>query len=172
MSETNRLLRNQKLSRVKKLIKKGFHRNFFNNFHEYSQNIFKLWKDLASNLGVNPKTKTVTFAIKMFYYTIRIYHKDKALQVPYEIPIPVDLRVFKITQKLGLITTREFSQKNAEQVRRIWQRIAEFSRVPPIHIDVLLWMLGSLRQYEGLLLGLAKKHEKVSIILEIISMVK
>jgi len=171
-SKTNRVLLKQKTHRIEKLVNRDFHKTLFHRFNEYSQDLFKLWSDLAVNLNADRKTKTIVFAVKMFYYAIRASHGNKILRVPLQIPIPVDLRVFRISHKLGLVRGRRFTQKQAKLVQETWQRVASVSGIAPLHIDVLLWMLGSLNEYKELLLRLAKKHKRVPIVMKIISMAK
>lgn len=172
LSKSNKVLLKQKMHRIKKLVNKGFHKAFFYYFDEYSQDLFKFWNDLAVNLNVGRKTKTVVFTVKMLYYAIRASRRGRIPQVPFEIPIPVDLRVFKVSYKLGLISNYQSTQKQVRFIQEIWQKIASISGIAPLHIDVLLWMLGSLNEYKELLLKLAKKYKKAPTVLKLILMVE
>lgn len=171
-SKTNKALLKQKMNRVKKLLSRNFHKILFSRFNEYSQDLLKFWNDLAISLSADRRTKTIVFSVKMFYYSIRVFYKNRVPEVPLEIPIPVDLRVFKVSYKLGLVSEHQFTQRQVKNIQEIWQRIANISGIAPLHVDVLLWMLGSLSEYKELLLRLAKKYKRVPVILKIIYMVK
>jgi len=171
LSEANKLLLRQKLNRIERLVRRKFHERLLKHFDEYAQDLSKLWDDLAASLNANKEAKTVVFAVKMFYYAVRAA-SDQLLEIPYEIPIPVDLRVLRTSYKLGLISNYKFSQKHVKIVQSAWHRVAEISGIPPLHIDVLLWMLGSLKDYKELLLDLARRYKKTPVLLKIMSMVK
>jgi DNA-(apurinic or apyrimidinic site) lyase len=71
--------------------------------------------------------KTINFAIKMYGYAIRIEYK-KFIPYPFEIPIPLDSRILKLTKVLTNQDPIEY-----------WNYIALRSKVPPLHIDSIIW---------------------------------
>lgn len=109
-----------------------------------------LAKETAKCLKTSANTKTVVFSIKMLYYVHRAQGLDTVL--PFELPIPVDRRVVYITYMSGLIdiTSNNYKYKylvdallkNADVIKKVWSIIALESRVPPLHIDSVVWYFG------------------------------
>jgi len=94
---------------------------------EYYENMVLLRDELAKRLN-SPKTaKTIVFAVKMFGYAMRVA-TGRFRPYPTEIPIPLDSRIERATRQL-----------TDENPLRFWNRIAEETEVPPLHIDSLLW---------------------------------
>ncbi|MDN5358241.1 MAG: DNA-(apurinic or apyrimidinic site) lyase [Candidatus Diapherotrites archaeon] len=122
-SRTNKRLANIKVKRLEKM------ENFLLAMRpeKYYENMVQLWKDLAQILGTPRNTKTTVFAVKMFGYAMRIAN-GKFIPYPFEIPIPVDSRIKKFTEKLG-----------AGKPIPFWNEVAKKSGVPPLHIDSILW---------------------------------
>ena len=96
---------------------------------EYAENLLSLWRIIYTSLGMKKEAKTVVFSIKMFNYSTRITF-NKRFIIPFEIPIPLDSRILKITRALGIKSNEiEF-----------WHNIAREVNIPPLHIDSLLWV--------------------------------
>ncbi|MBP1448772.1 MAG: N-glycosylase/DNA lyase [Thermoproteus sp.] len=116
----------------------------------YSPNLDDLlrsWRELADVLGAEGDAKTIVFAIKILNY-VYMCCRGRARPAPFEIPIPVDYRVAKLTSCMGLVDIGpEEALRRREEVQRIWSRIAEASGVPPLHIDTLLWLAGRVVLY-------------------------
>jgi len=93
----------------------------------YYTHMTALQKDLARTLETGRNAKTVVFAVKMFGYAMRIA-TGEFRPYPMDIPIPVDSRIRKLTERL-----------NRNNPARFWQDVAEQTRVPPLHIDSILW---------------------------------
>jgi len=93
------------------------------NVNKYYEDMIALQHDLAKVLSTQKNAKTVVFAVKMFGYAMRIA-TGEFRPYPMEVPIPVD--------------------------SRFWQEVAERTRVPPLHIDSILWpaMSGDLEVEE------------------------
>ncbi len=87
-----------------------------------------LWRRVYTVMRAQPGAKTVVFAVKMCGYAWRAWSGDFR-PFPMEIPIPADRRVEHITKRLG-----------GEDPRAFWQRVAEASGVPPLHIDSVIWV--------------------------------
>ena len=122
-SKTNRRITNVKLKRLERA--EPFLTSI--NAKEYYDNMVALQHELAKTLGTQRNAKTVVFAVKMFGYAMRIA-TGEFRPYPMEIPIPVDSRIQRLTERLG--------EKNPI---RFWQKIAEETGVPPLHIDSILW---------------------------------
>ncbi len=122
-SRTNRRLVGTKVKRLKRVD--AFLQAM--DPDRYYADMVRLRDDLAKVLGTNKSAKTIVFAVKMFGYAMRIA-TGEFRQYPFEVPIPVDSRIKRITEKLGGGDPTEF-----------WNRIAKETNVPPLHIDSILW---------------------------------
>lgn len=185
-SQCNTLFRRSKINRLLSVIRHGdvdavyVWRLFSKNPENY-----RVW--LSKRLNANPNAKTIVFAIKMYYYGCRAC-LDADLILPYSIPIPVDKRIALISYTSRVIScTHNCSNpvntilKRPGIVRRVWSSIAELCRVPPLHLDCLLWTIGGYvskskhvdvnRVVEELLrhVGVEYKSKVIPIIQELLS---
>ncbi len=122
-SRTNRRLVDAKVKRLSRAER--FLRSM--DLGKYYEDMVALQRDLAKTLGTNRNAKTIVFAVKMFGYAMRIA-TGGFRPYPFEIPIPTDSRIKRITEKLGGENPTEF-----------WNGVARASGVPPLHIDSILW---------------------------------
>jgi len=122
-SKTNRRITNVKLRRLDRV------EQFLQSMDtdEYYADMMALQQNLAKALSTQKNAKTIVFSVKMFGYAMRIA-TGEFRPYPMEIPIPVDSRIQKITDKLG-----------ADDPITFWQGLAEKTGVPPLHIDSILW---------------------------------
>ncbi len=125
-SKGNRRLNNVKIKRINKI------RNFLNDLsieklENYYYNMDTFRNDIAKHLNTKKESKTVVFTVKMFGYASRIIFK-KFIQYPYEIEIPKDSRIEKYTKR--------FTDDN---VVKFWNSISKETKIPPLHIDSILW---------------------------------
>lgn len=99
----------------------------------------------ARALMQEPWRKTLAFSVKMAYYAARSLSRDPP-PAPWDVPIPVDLRVSCVTYTSGLVEAQSWSEifKYPKVAVKAWRIVAEWSRVPPLNIDSLLWMIGSI----------------------------
>ncbi|NPA47998.1 MAG: N-glycosylase/DNA lyase [Thermococci archaeon] len=126
-SRTNRRLVSVKVKRLRRM------EQFLNELsldelrRFYFSGMEELRDAIASSLGARKDSKTVVFAVKMFGYAGRIAF-GRFVPYPMGIPIPADSRIIRYTAKLTDEPPAEF-----------WNRIAEVTGVPPLHIDSILW---------------------------------
>jgi len=125
-SKTNKRFINRKIERIIKM------KDFINGLrleeiYKYYYDMKKLRDDINKSLNVKKYSKTVVFSVKMFGYACRIVFKE-FIAYPFEIDIPLDNRIIKFTKK--------FTDKNFLD---FWREISFKSRVPPLHIDSILW---------------------------------
>ncbi|MEM0361351.1 MAG: N-glycosylase/DNA lyase [Sulfolobales archaeon] len=112
-----------------------------------------LRRKVAKCLEANIDDKTIVFAIKMLYYGMKALRINVTL--PYDIPIPVDRRIIKISYLSGLVDFNEESWKlpqldevvsklfkKPQIVRNAWNAVSLRCGIPPLHLDTVLWLFG------------------------------
>jgi len=93
----------------------------------YYNNMSKLNDFLARVMNQKREAKTIVFAVKMFGYGARIKF-NKFVLFPFDVAIPLDSRIQKLTSKLTDEDPIEF-----------WFHISRETNIPPLHIDSLVW---------------------------------
>lgn len=127
-SRYNRRLFNAKARRIERFWKRLGKVDLL----PYYSRMEEIWKIIAERMGARPTSKTIVFSVKMLGYAGRII-RGKFHPFPFQIPIPVDLRIERLTRKLGGTNSIAF-----------WSVVAKKSGVPPLHIDSIIWpLLGS-----------------------------
>jgi len=116
-----------KFPRLKKFL--GFFADFAQKEEFYYENMVTLRDELANFLKQKKFDKTIVFAIKMFSYGARVKF-DRFIKVPFEIAMPVDSRIDKIT--------KIYNSKNINFID-FWFEVSEKVGIPCIHIDALIW---------------------------------
>lgn len=126
-SKWNKRLANMKKIRINKILK--FIDKFQDNEAFYYENMTVFLEDLSITMSQKKTAKTLVFAVKMFSYGARVYF-DKFIQVPYEVAMPLDSRILKITKIYNNfnLTPLDF-----------WYQISQEVNIPCIHLDALLW---------------------------------
>jgi len=149
-SKTNKRLVNVKLSRLEK-VNSFLEGLTLDELKAYYQNMLKLNLDLANILNADKSAKTIVFAVKMFGYASRIVF-DEFISYPMEIAIPKDVRISNYTKRF-----------TSEDPTGFWNRIAKEVKIPPLHIDSILWTaLGrDERVKRDLKIYLGEKAERV-----------
>jgi len=138
-SKCNRVGKDIKARRVLRL------RNVLSDICKLSfrEDYISVWKLTYKVLESKPYSKTVVFSIKMLYYGLRAI-RNRVKTLPYEIPIPIDRRIAKITYSIGLILgTKHWSQilRCPQIATKAWSLISKLSSIPPLHIDSLIWLI-------------------------------
>jgi len=109
---------------------------------EVSAKFLEIWKELAWIMGQKPEDKTICFAMKCLGISLLMtgeYDFDFLA-----IPIPVDSRVRKFTQKTGISLG-----ETDREVREAWHEILSLLRehnpsLTMIHLDSLIWQIASM----------------------------
>ena len=135
-SKCNKRFRKLKVARLRRIARNP-EANMLLDTEFFINNTTGFWESLAKLVGAKPESKTILFSIKMYYYGLRSC-LELDITLPYEIPLPVDIRIAKLTKACGLID----HIVNYRTVQNIWGEISRLSRIPPLHLDVLLWRLG------------------------------
>ncbi len=112
-----------------------------------ARDLRSIWNSL-SNAGFDRLSKTVLFAVKMAYYTLKAL--GTFVEVPPEIPIPVDSRILFVTRCSCL----NVDLKDIRKVQRLWTQIAHEAGIPPLRLDTVIWLLGGLIKRRNCNLGL------------------
>lgn len=153
LSPSLKFARSARLSRVEKLAK--LWPSFEAKVSEYTENLELLQREVARTLNAKADSKTVVFAVKMFYYTAKAF--GIRVEVPREIPLPVDRRVCLVSLTSGVIEGGPPTLENARRllgsaprlVATAWNEACAPSGVPPLKLDALLWLLGGCYEEGG-----------------------
>jgi len=89
------------------------------------ENLKKFVSLLAKTLNQKVNDKTIVFTAKMLGYGLRIIGKD--ITFPFEISIPIDYRIGKISKD-----------------KNFWRNLSEKTKIPQLHIDSLIWITYNL----------------------------
>jgi len=119
---------------------------------EQTSDLRNFAKELAASLKSKWSSKTIVFSLKMICYAYRAYY-GKPIIAPFNIPIPVDSRIAKISWASGIAEIEGRDVKSwsdvikvitskPRNVQRAWSLIAKRCRMPPLHLDSILWLVG------------------------------
>jgi len=141
----NNILLQQKLERLRKVFRC---KEVVDDIIEHRYDDLRdLVYDTSRCLKTQPYSKTVLFAAKIYYYISKYLRIP--CNIPRELPIPVDVRVAKMSILSGLLEGVDVSTNTyileAEHIKKIqyaWNLVAELSEIPPIRIDSVLWIIG------------------------------
>lgn len=132
--KNNKRLVAMKLWRLKKL---DLYKEKFNSLEKMDhlyQNMNDLNKGLWIIMNQELTSKTIVFAVKMFWYGARFIF-DKFIPYPFEIQIPVDSRIEKIYME------RTWKEKyTKKEVMDFFYNLSKSFNIPPLHLDWLLWI--------------------------------
>ncbi|WP_456481288.1 N-glycosylase/DNA lyase [Methanopyrus sp.] len=126
-SRGNRRLVRQKLRRLRR-AKTFLEGLSWRDVESYYRDMNRLRLDLARTLDADPESKTIVFAVKMFGYALRTI-TGRFRPYPFEIPIPVDVRVERVTRRI-----------TDDDPRSYWSSVARRTGIPPLHLDSVLWV--------------------------------
>ncbi|BBL45579.1 N-glycosylase/DNA lyase [Nanobdella aerobiophila] len=87
----------------------------------YKDNLLGFNNEIASVMGQNYEDKTIVFSTKIFGYGLRII--GYKIIYPYEIYIPVDNRISKISKD-----------------KKFWISLSKEVNIPLLHIDSVIWI--------------------------------
>ncbi|NJE09952.1 N-glycosylase/DNA lyase [Thermococcus sp. MAR1] len=126
-SRTNRRLVAGKVRRLERL-EPFLDSLSLRDLRDYYFNGMECLRDgLAKGLGSKRSAKTIVFAVKMFGYAGRIAFGE-FVPYPMAIEIPDDVRINAYTKRF-----------TNEPPVSFWNKIAEETGIPPLHIDSILW---------------------------------
>ncbi len=119
-----------------------------------SNKLIELRNYLAKCLSSEQYSKTIVFSIKMIYYGLRALGYDYTF--PFDLPIPVDRRVARISSTSGVIECTPSELCSIDYVLRyqkiiinVWNEIGRISSIPPLHIDAIIWYFGGFSKIKN-----------------------
>jgi len=122
---------------------------------DVSRDFLDIWRDLANTMRQPLEAKTIVFAMKCLGITLLMVGETSFNFE--EIPIPVDFRVKNFSKRLGVY--------GDEEIRGFWKNVLETIRdekpINMIHLDSLIWQIGSLSNLEILKYFRALKLENI-----------
>ncbi len=103
-----------------------------------------IWRRLGNTMRQELEAKTIVFAMKCLGLSLLM-----AGVITFDfsqIPIPVDIRVTRFTQRLGLA-----ADDSPEVIRKIWDRILtllqeRYPGLTMIHLDSLVWQVAAMNE--------------------------
>ncbi|MHA1616740.1 MAG: N-glycosylase/DNA lyase [Candidatus Njordarchaeales archaeon] len=126
-SKCNKRFLETKLRRVDRVIQ--LINSLIQDIDAYACSSEKLLEELVERLGGRRDAKTLVFTVKMFNYGLRICTGQRYV-LPFTISIPVDNRISKISNALGI----------KQRITEFWNNVSKIVKIPPLHIDSLLWV--------------------------------
>ncbi len=152
-SKCNKLLRDVKALRIRKLLNSKAHVEIYVRFHDLLRDLKGLREVIRRALNVEGDEKTVVFAIKMFYYASRVC--GNYIVPPMDIELPVDRRVAAVSYTSGIIDGEsamviEELMRNHKTVQRAWMEVSRLSNIPSLNLDSIIWICGKyVRDEDG-----------------------
>ncbi len=136
-SRGNRLVREQKLARLRKAA--PVLERLLESPEEYTD-LRLLVRSLASVLRARGEEKTIVFAAKMARYLYM--HAGLETRGGEEIPVPIDRRMALLTSSSGMVAARvqAIMSRLRGDALRAWMTVARESGIPSISLDALVWL--------------------------------
>ncbi|MBE0515861.1 MAG: N-glycosylase/DNA lyase [Methanophagales archaeon] len=136
-----------KSKRLERFLKSPLASNLWkSSLEEISSNFIRIWGELTQLMGQRPQDKTIAFAMKCLGLSLLM---DREHNFEFnKISIPVDSRVAKLTQRAVLCITMK-----DQEIQAVWNEILSdlqrtLPRITMIHLDSLVWQIGSLQESE------------------------
>jgi len=136
---------NIKRNRIRKIFSSGFAEWYLNSYESLRKNPVLLWRKLAETIGSSMEKKTMVFSMKAFDISHLICYGDY-LDFPWDIPIPVDFHVKRVTISAGLLD----HYGSDELFRHAWSLVLRRVReglgrnITLLRIDSIVWQLGKI----------------------------
>ncbi len=136
-----------KLSRLNKFLNSNLASLLWNfDPDSASRTFLYIWRELSKTMNQDKQAKTIVFAMKCLGISLMMAGKN---DFDYnKIPIPVDSRIIKFTNNIGL-----YSGEEEKEIQKIWSNILNNLRkvipgITMIHIDSLVWQVASINEKE------------------------
>lgn len=128
-SKNNKRIYNIKKSRIEKINQLL---DSEKNFLQYHDKLEQLNEILAKTMNTNIYSKTIVFAIKMFWYACTII-TWKNIDYPIFINIPIDSRIKKI-----YILNTDKPSSDILQISKYFENLSKEFNIPPLDLDTIL----------------------------------
>ena len=141
-ADVNARLNQQKRDRLTKLFEAGFD-EWFIEHHEQAEPV-EVWEQLADSMNNRMRAKTIVLAMKIYDIAHLIRHGEY-LEFPFDIPIPCDLQVERVSRTSGVTTSDD-----TNQVLSAWAEVMEEvsdqlgHHVSLLRIDSIVWQAGQI----------------------------
>jgi len=134
-----------KRKRIRKIFGSGFAEWYISNYEFLRENPVLLWRKLAETVGSSMEKKTMVFSMKAFDISHLICYGDY-LDFPWNIPIPVDFHVKRVTISAGLLdrygSDELFRHTWSLVLRRVREKLGR--NITLVRIDSIVWQLGKI----------------------------
>jgi len=138
----NARLSGMKSTRLEKLLDSGFPEWFVAN-HRGAEP-FEVWERLADGIENEKRKKTVVLSMKI-YDIAHLIETGEYLEFPYDIPIPCDLQVERVSETSGITAstdTGEVMAAWAEVMERVSEKVGH--PISLLRIDSIIWQAGQV----------------------------
>lgn len=131
-----------KNGRLQRLFDSGFC-GWFLTSHQDTEPL-TVWEELADGLENEMHKKTVVLAMKIYDIAHLVPHGEY-LEIPYDIPIPCDLQVERVSQTSGLTSAEE-----PKRIMDAWATVMESvseqvgHHISLLRIDSIVWQSGQI----------------------------
>ena len=136
-SKGNRVLRDQKLSRLRRASRVL---QALMEEPERYRDLRRLVEDLRLALGGRGDEKTLVFAAKMLHYVHRALGvEEKGLN---EVPVPIDRRMALLTSTSGLLDAapEEIMSRLRGAAVEAWMNVSRLAGIPSVSLDAVVWL--------------------------------
>jgi len=140
--DVNARLNQQKRDRLVKIFDAGFDDWFVENHNAVEA--VEVWNQLADAMQTRRKSKTIVLAMKIYDIAHLIQHGEY-LEFPFDIPIPCDLQVERVSRTSGITDSED-----SDEVMEAWSEVMEgvtqrLGRpVSLLRIDSVIWQAGQI----------------------------
>jgi len=155
----NRVQLKTKINRLRRFLGSALARKLYANPCRYSCTQYSLLEKLADTMDQEIYSKTIVFAVKMYYYVSHIVCSGSTPDP--RVPVPVDRRIAYVSLASGLIRVldnigkkdlrslayRLMQKRYRRYVVNAWFTVSRESGIPCVLIDTIIWLLG---RYIGL----------------------
>lgn len=131
-----------KSARLEKLLDSGFAEWFLANHRDAEP--FEVWERLADGIENKKRKKTVVLSMKI-YDIAHLIDAGEYLKFPYDIPIPCDLQVERVSETSGITDSTETDEVMAawaEVMERVSEKVGH--PISLLRIDSIIWQAGQI----------------------------
>lgn len=138
----NARMSSMKNTRLEKLLNSGFLEWFLANHRDAEP--FEVWEQLSNGIENEKRKKTVVLSMKV-YDIAHLIDTGEYQEFPYDIPIPCDLQVERVSETSGIVESTE-----TDEVMAAWVEVMEGvsgkvgHHISLLRIDSVIWQAGQV----------------------------